>query len=314
MRRFLLIASLVLLSITACRTRADEIATSVAATVRATLVAAATDTAQPTQQGRATRTPAATSEPATATRAATATATRPSGPPTRTPSPTPPAAEASATPRVRGEATPPVDNGGEDPTNNNGGNGDGNQNGDGGIAEVTPGLPATATARGNLLVNGDFYGAFSGWNMENGFWRIHDIAGSECAARNPDWPLYMAEMDRDNCTSCNVWPVGGEDRLWQDVSAPAHARVYLTLTEAHHMATGRAQITLYGSTDGTNWETVWQRAEPDALYGAGHKCETPPSFTYEINASYPYYRVELSGWIAEEADGWLIGPIWLAVE
>lgn len=179
---------------------------------------------------------------------------------------------------------------------------------------VTPVPTSTPAKSENLLANGTFAAGFDGWMMQNGYWRIHDITGSTCAASNPDWPLTMAEMDRDVCKSCNVWPVGGEDWLWQDVVAPPHTSVTLTLTEAHHMVSGQAEMRVYGSRDGTTWETVWQRLQPDAAYGAGHRCETPPSFSYTFSGDYPYYRVEVHGKINEEGDGWLLGPVSLRVQ
>lgn len=185
----------------------------------------------------------------------------------------------------------------------------------------TPTATVTATpqpAQGeNLLVNGNFSDGFTGWSQTNGFWRIHDITGSQCDADNPDWPDYMAEMDRDRCKACNTWPVGGEDRLWQDVLAPPHSVVTLMVTEAHHMNNGVAELTVYGSNDGESWEVVFFRAAPDAEWGAGHHCETPPTFDYTFTSSFTYYRLELHGTaraVAEDGDGWIAGPLSLTTE
>jgi hypothetical protein len=127
----------------------------------------------------------------------------------------------------------------------------------------------------------------------------------------------MAEMDRDNCRSCNFWPVGGEDWLWQEVGAPPHSSVTLTLTESHHMHSGSAEIRIYGSVDASNWTLVWERLEPDAAFGAGKDClngDTPQTFSYTISASYPYYRLEAYGRMNEEEDAWILGPLLLTVQ
>jgi hypothetical protein len=176
------------------------------------------------------------------------------------------------------------------------------------------GTAAPPPSGDNLLINGDFSNGFEGWNQVNDFWRIHDITGSECSQQNPDWPLTMAEMDRDDCDDCNSWPVGGEDWLWQDIVAPGpHLTVTLTLTEAHHMHSGTAELTLYGGEVGA-WQVIFHRPAPEAAYGAGHFCETPPSFTYSFPGGYPSYRLEIHGHLKEPEDGWIIGPLVLTIQ
>lgn len=181
-------------------------------------------------------------------------------------------------------------------------------------ATAPPTSAVVAPSGPNLLVNGNFTDGFAGWSMQHGYWRIHDITGSRCDANNPDWPDYMAEMDRDRCTGCNTWPVGREDRLWQIVQVPAHDTVVFQITEAHHMRSGVAEVTIYGADDGENWTPVFHRPEPDAAYGVGHFCETPPTFTYSFDGGYNFYRLEVYGHLVEENDGWILGPLHLSVE
>jgi hypothetical protein len=179
------------------------------------------------------------------------------------------------------------------------------------IPSPTPGVVPPG---GNLLVNGDFSDAFAGWNRINDYWGVHDITDSQCIEENPDWPPTMAEMDRDACADCNTWPVGGEDWLWQDVDAPApHLTVTLTLTEAHHMYSGTAELTLYGQED-EGWQVIFHRPVPEAPFGAGHFCETPPSFSYSFPGGYPRYRLEIHGHLKEPIDGWIVGPFVLKIE
>jgi hypothetical protein len=80
------------------------------------------------------------------------------------------------------------------------------------------------------------------------------------------------------------------------------------------MVSGIAAVNIYGSYDGTAWQLVWQREAPDAVWGAGHECETPPTFTYTIQSNYPFYRLELHGKMNEPDDGWIAGPLSLTVD
>lgn len=121
----------------------------------------------------------------------------------------------------------------------------------------------------------------------------------------------MAEMDRD---VGGGWPVGGEDWLWQEVQATVdHANVVLTYTEAHHMHTGFAEIRLFGSTDGTSWDLIWFRPEPEADWGVGHFCVTPPTFTHTFPSTHEFYKLEMHGMTEQFVDGWLICPCVLEV-
>lgn len=267
-------------------------------TPTATLTALPTNTATATAPPDSTVTATATATPTTAdaatmtpTDALTATVTSvPTVTPTGTATPTAtdtPAATPTVNPRATATAT-------ETPT-----------------ATPTPGSQSD-----NLIVNGTFTEKFAGWNQVNGFWHIHDITGSSCDVKNPDWPDYMAEADRDACETCNTWPPPpAEDWLRQDVQVTqAHTRVILGLAEAHHMDEGRAEMRLYGSEDGESWVEVWFRPEPEAAWGAGKFCETPPSFQHTIEASYSYYRLEIYAQLLTERDGWLIGNLSLVVE
>jgi hypothetical protein len=172
----------------------------------------------------------------------------------------------------------------------------------------TPTPQGTPSPGDNLLVNGSLFDGFTGWSMDKGYWQVHIPIACEPSGTN------YAEMDRDVGT--NTWPVGGEDRLWQDVFVPIpHMKVILSLTEAHHMITGIAEVKLYGSQNGKDWTVIYQRPEVESPFGTG-KCikDMPPKmFTYEIQASYPYYQLEIRGRMVHENDGWLIGNLVLKV-
>ncbi len=168
----------------------------------------------------------------------------------------------------------------------------------------TPPLPLTDLSD-NLLKNANFVNGFNSWNMKNGFWLLH---GPLCYAESPP---EFAEMDRDVRAG---WEVGQEDWLWQDVSVPiAHSQVVLTLTEVHHMHSGQAEIRIYGSQDGVDWEEIFFRPEVQATFGSGHLCTPAETFQHVIQASFPHYRVEIYGRMNEEWDGWLIGQLVLQV-
>jgi len=149
--------------------------------------------------------------------------------------------------------------------------------------------------------------------MVNGHWGNHEPIFCD-----PSGTRY-AEMDQDKDRYGNVtgWQVGDEDWLWQDVqAADLHSLVSLSVTEAHHMKSGTAEITLYGSLDGAIWLVIYHRPGVESPYGTG-KCiaDMPPEyFTYEIVASFPFYRLEIHGRMNEEGDGFLFGNFDLHVE
>ncbi len=169
---------------------------------------------------------------------------------------------------------------------------------------ITAQVASSPTA--NLLTNPGFEDGFNGWNMVNGYWLLH---GPLCY---PESPPEFAEMDQD---ASGGWQVGQEDWLWQDVTAPAqHTHLKLTLTEAHHMHSGQAEIRIYGSQNGAAWEEVFFRPGPEAAFGTGHLCSPAETFSYTIPAAYPFYRFEIYGRMNQQEDGWLIGKLVLQVQ
>jgi hypothetical protein len=156
-------------------------------------------------------------------------------------------------------------------------------------------------ARGdNLLVNPSFDQGFSGWNLVNNYW---SVSTKKCT---PSPNERAAQIDRDGK---NLWQGGEEDWLRQDVQASMpHTKVVFSLYEVHHMRSGLAETSIYGSEDGVNWERVWFRPEPDAEYGSGKpNCVAPwPTFTYtiDVGSGYHYYRLEFHFLAVDPNDGW----------
>lgn len=171
--------------------------------------------------------------------------------------------------------------------------------------------PATAAGE-NLLINPQFHDGFTSWNITNGHWSIHAPISCE-----PTGTKYV-QMDQDNGRNGPTgWMIGDEDWLWQDVyTDQPHATLIFSMIEAHHMKSGTAEVTIYGSYDGQSWEVVYHRPGVESPYGTG-KCRgwgPPATFTYTIPSDHSYYRLEIHGRMNETGDGFLFGGFDLHTE
>lgn len=167
------------------------------------------------------------------------------------------------------------------------------------------------TPVGNLLVNGWFLDGFFGWEQENGYWTLHGPRPCE-----PSGSKYV-QMDNDH--GIFNWPIGAHDWIWQDIQTggASHTKIIFSMIEAHHMQTGVAEITIYGSNDGSNWVQVYHRPGVESPYGTG-KCGIwgPPSqFSYEIDTpGYIHYKFEIHGQIGQDGDAFLFGGLSMVLQ
>lgn len=140
----------------------------------------------------------------------------------------------------------------------------------------------------NLLINGNFSDGFAGWQQENGYWH-HGRKWNPCESGGDA----QADQDIDKRTGqIRGWPTGAEDRLWQDVAAPAHySQVTFRSQEIHHHGENVAEIRIYGF-DGSQWTQLWRRPALDFPATESQRDWTARQYSFAVEQAYPQLRLE----------------------